>query len=550
MKKYFYEIKFFIFMRILCDGIMTLSVAAIPALQKQLFDLVAGEGRRINSFSMIIAIYVACLLADVLFEYLSMIYTWKATLNFEQSLKKDFFKSIFSYSYEKFSAKDVGEYISIQGNDITALDQDYLTPLIDMVQAANKIVIFGVFLFANVDWRISTVILLGSTATIAIPKLASKPLAAKRNAYLNEMGVYVSRIKDFLEGFKVIQSRTRKSVNREHEKVLGSTKDMRFKYGKFKSLSMCLEALGLNCVSSVAFIIAAVLLYKHEITMGTCVATFGYINSFIGPINDMMYDFNSVSSLKDTKEKVLSYLKEVPDDKLTVKKKFNSDIVFDDVSFDYANFSLKGVSCRFEKGKKYALIGHSGSGKSTLINMLMSYVTPTSGSIMIDGENISSLDTAGIMYCVNQTEHMFSDDFMNNATVFSSYEESNVNKVTDSFKMKIVDVARSQRNSQQLSGGEKQVLGIIRMLAASTEICLMDEPFAATDVKTTEILENALLNMGDKTIIMVTHKLSNDLNKFDEVLLMDGGRIVQRGPFEEVSETEEYETMKMVHTAC
>lgn len=531
-------------MRILCDGIMTLSIAAIPALQKQLFDLVTSQNGRIKSLSMIIIAYVISMLASVVFEYLSMIFTWKATLNFEQSLKRDFFKSIFNYSYEKFSSKDVGEYISIQGNDITALDQDYLTPLIDMVQAANKILIFGIFLFVNVDWRISTVILIGSTLTIAIPKISSKPLAIKRNTYLNEMGLYVTKIKDFLEGFKVIQSRTRKNINREHEEILTSTKNKRFAYGKFKSISMALEALGLNLVSAIAFIIAAVLLYKGEITLGTCVATFGYINSFIGPINYMMYDFNSLSSLKGTKEKVLSYLKDVPKSNLLVKKDFNEDILFENVTFDYKNFSLKKVNCKFEKGKKYALIGHSGSGKSTLISMLMSYMKPHSGKILIDGQDINSLDTANIMYCVNQNEHIFSTNFINNATVFSSYKDSEVDKITNSLKMNIVDVVKSKSNSQKLSGGEKQVLAIIRMLASNTEILLMDEPFASTDIKTTEILENTLLNMDDKTIIMVTHKLSNDLNKFDEVILMDNGKILQKGPFEYICNTKEFKEIK------
>ncbi|MBU5591836.1 ABC transporter ATP-binding protein/permease [Clostridium sp. MSJ-4] len=546
MKKYFYETKFFIFMRILFDGLMALTAAAIPALQKKLFDLFTGNVTETHSFLTVIIIYVTCLLGSVLFSYLSMIFTWKTSLNFEQSLKGDFFKSIFNYSYEDFSAKDVGEYISIQGNDITALEQDYLTPLIDIVQVANRIIIYGVFLFLNVDFRISTAILLGSILTIIIPKLTSKQLATKQNAYLNQMGVYVSKIKDFLEGFKVIQSRTRKSINREHEEVLANTKNMRFNYGKYKSLAMSLEYLSLNFVSAIAFIIAAFLLFKHEITVGTCVATFGYINSFIGPIDSIMYDLNSVSSMKQTKEKVLSYLKKIPDDKLIVTKKFNTDIVFDNVTYDYANFSLKGVSCKFEKGKKYALIGHSGSGKSTMINMLMSYMTPASGNIKIDGENINSLDTANIMYCVNQNEHIFCNDFMNNVTVFSSYSESNVHKVTDNLKMKIVDVIKSNSNSQQLSGGEKQVIGIIRMLTANTEICLMDEPFAAIDAKTTEILENTLLNMKEKTIIMVTHKLSDDLNKFDEVLLMDNGKIVQRGKFEDIFDTDEFKKMKFV----
>ena len=82
------------------------------------------------------------------------------------------------------------------------------------------------------------------------------------------------------------------------------------------------------------------------------------------------------------------------------------------------------------------------------------------------------------------------------------------------------------------------------MLTANTEICLMDEPFAATDVNITELLENALLNMEEKTIIMVTHKLSKNLDKFDEVILMDSGKIVQRGTFEEISKMDEFKKLK------
>jgi ABC-type transport system involved in cytochrome bd biosynthesis fused ATPase/permease subunit len=72
----------------------------------------------------------------------------------------------------------------------------------------------------------------------------------------------------------------------------------------------------------------------------------------------------------------------------------------------------------------------------------------------------------------------------------------------------------------------------------------MDEPFAAIDANKTELLENILLNMEDKTIIMVTHKLSKDLNKFDEVILMDDGKIVQIGKFEEISKLEEFKKLK------
>src|SRR3712207_9247308 len=101
-----------------------------------------------------------------------------------------------------------------------------------MIRRPPRSTLFPYTTLFRSDWRISTVILIGSTLTIAIPKISSKPLAIKRNTYLNEMGLYVTKIKNFLEGFKVIQSRTRKNINREHEEILTSTKNKRFAYGK------------------------------------------------------------------------------------------------------------------------------------------------------------------------------------------------------------------------------------------------------------------------------------------------------------------------------
>lgn len=536
-------------MRIICDGIMTVAAASLPALQKQLFNLFSGK--MIQAYLLLIIItYIICSLSIALFNYLSMIFTWKASLRFEQSLKRDFLKAILNYRYEDFSKKDVGEYLSIQGNDITELDMDYLTPLIDIIQSINKIIIFGIFLFVNVDWRISAIILIGSILTIAIPKITSTTLGNKKSTYLNQLGLYVSKIKDILDGFKVIQSRTRHNMNQEHEKVLFQTQKMRYQYGKFKAISMNLEYLSLNLVSASAFILAAILLLNHQITIGTCVATFGYINSFIEPINNLMYDFNSVSSLKPIKNKVLTFLnnptKNESRKKLISVKKFQHKIIFENICINYDNFTLSNINCVFEKGKKYALIGHNGSGKSTMINVLMTYITPISGSIKIDHMNINELDTSYIMYCLNQKEHIFADNFMNNATVFSSYEEADIHRICNDLGINIIDVIKSKENSQQLSGGEKQILGIIRMLAANADILLMDEPFAAIDSNTTDLLESRLLSMQDKTIIMVTHKLSKDLNKFDEILLMDNGQIVQRGTYEKVSSTVEYQKLKEI----
>ncbi len=544
MKKYINEIKFLIIIQLVCDAVFTSTVAFIPYLNKLLFDIVLQDGNRRISFSLIVFLYISSMLLGLIFSYISTIYVWKGALRFEMSLKRDFFKSIFSYNYEEFSSKNIGEYISIQGKDITELEQDYLQPFIDIIKSINMLVIYSVILFIYVEWRIATTIFLASLLTILIPKLTSKALSSRRNIYLKQVGEYVSKIKDFLEGFKLIQISTRENINNEHEKALQATADKRLIYGKFKTLTGIINNLSMNCVSIAAFVIVGILLLKREITVGTGVATFGYINCFIAPIESILYDINSMNSLKQTKERVLSYMKNNSEPNLISKEEFKQDIVFDHVSFHYNNFSLQDISYKFKKGKKYALIGHSGSGKSTMLNMIMKYRKPDTGNILLDGEELHSFDSANIMYCINQNEHIFLEDFLNNATVYSSYSSVKLDEVIRSLKLKTLDIIKEKQNCQLLSGGEKQVLGIVRMLTADTPICIMDEPFASTDMNTTQTLQNVLLGMKDKTIIMVTHKLSEQLEQFDEILLMEDGKIVQSGTYDEIFKTSEFKRLQ------
>lgn len=544
MKKYFLEIKWLLILQMIFDVLFAATNAAVPALQKLLLDIfTVKEGERHLSLLMIILLYIACIIFGAVFSYLDMYFSWKSSLKFEMLLKRDFFRSVFSYNYEEFSSRDVGEYISIQGNDITELEQDYITPIIDMFKSFCQIVVYSVFIFKFVDYRISIVIVVGTIISVFIPKLLFKSLASRRSRYLDQIGIYVSRIKDFLEGFKIINRRTRDKINHEHEKVLIETRKLRFKYGKFKTLAITVESLSINAVGMSAFIMSAILLMNHEITVGVCVAAFGYVNNFISPVDGFIYGFNLIGSLTGVKNKVLSFINNGEQEKLNVKKDFKKDIVFENVSFKYNNFDVKNLNLKFEKGKKYAVIGHNGCGKSTLINLLMKYLTIESGTIKIDGEDVRNIDTADIMYCVNQNDHIFSDNFINNATVYLSYLKKNAERIASQLNVKAINAIKSTSDCQKLSGGEKQILAIVRALSSQTKILLMDEPFAAVDVKTTETAEDYLLNICDKTIVMVTHNLNESLNRFDEIIMMKDGQVINKGTYDEISKTDEYKKL-------
>lgn len=129
-------------------------------------------------------------------------------------------------------------------------------------------------------------------------------------------------------------------------------------------------------------------------------------------------------------------------------------------------------------------------------------------------------------------------------SVFNSYSLDKLKEVMTNVVPDIAQRLKDKDNCQTLSGGEKQIVAIMRMLTADTEIFLMDEPFSAVDMSTTELLQKELLSMGNKTIIMVTHKISDELKDFDEIILMESGRIVASGTYNEVSSTDEFKKLK------
>ncbi|WP_461612343.1 ATP-binding cassette domain-containing protein [Clostridium sp. Marseille-QA1073] len=136
---------------------------------------------------------------------------------------------------------------------------------------------------------------------------------------------------------------------------------------------------------------------------------------------------------------------------------------------------------------------------------------------------------------------------MNNASVFSSYNNTKISEIVDNLNLNMLEDIKYKENCQQLSGGEKQIVNIVRILSADTPICIMDEPFSAMDMNTTEVLQNTLMSIKDKTIVMVTHKLSQQqLEQFDEIILMKSGKVVQRGAYSDILKTLEFRRLQAI----
>lgn len=426
-----------------------------------------------------------------------------------------------------FIKRKPSEYLSIFNNNIEAIAEDYISGYIDLVKSILNILIFATALLIFVDLRITLVVIIASVLAAFVPIIMQSKLSKSRKDQFLALGHYFSKVTDLLTGKKRINPHTVNAFVKEHTNELNNSERKRLIFGKIKTKSDMLNAIGVFVIELSTFSIVAYLLVKREISIGTGIAAFGYVTSFLTPIRNILMCINCINSTKDTVEETISFLNSKP-----LNAKNNdvsaeaSNLTLTDVTFETEQFSIEPLTFKFNKGGKYVVVGHSGSGKSTLLKMIDGTIDNTSGIICIDGMDINSLDRNDYIFSIDQFEHMFNANFISNITIFNSY--SDVKGYADNLLGKLNPATRerieSYNNINQLSGGEKQIIYLLRMLIADRPIILLDESYSGIDRKSISLIKDYVMSLSDKIIIEVTHDVSpENLSKYDSVINLDDG---------------------------
>lgn len=225
---------------------------------------------------------------------------------------------------------------------------------------------------------------------------------------------------------------------------------------------------------------------------------------------------------------------------------FREKIVFDNVSFRYANAergALENIRLEIPKGKIVALVGASGAGKSTMADLLPRFYDPTDGQILLDGQDIRDLrlhDLRALMGIVSQEAILFNDTVRNNilfstaqadnAAVESAARAANAHEFIQNLPLGY-DTNIGDRGSK-LSGGQRQRLTIARALLKNPPILILDEATSALDSESEKLVQAALERLlENRTALVIAHRLST-VQHADEIVVLDAGRIVERGTHE------------------
>ncbi|MGP6140461.1 MULTISPECIES: betaine/proline/choline family ABC transporter ATP-binding protein [unclassified Jeotgalibaca] len=200
--------------------------------------------------------------------------------------------------------------------------------------------------------------------------------------------------------------------------------------------------------------------------------------------------------------------------------------------------AVDDISLSFKKGEFIVFIGTSGSGKTTSMRMINRMINPTSGEILINGENIQKMNAVELRrkigYVIQQIGLMPHMTIYENIVLVPKLLEWPVEKQRETAENLIdkVDLPRDflNRYPSELSGGQQQRIGVIRALAANQDIILMDEPFGALDPITRDALQELVKHLQQemgKTVVFVTHDMDEALKLADRIVVMQDGKVVQ-----------------------
>lgn len=546
MTKYILRYKGWLATTVLFRAFGAIMQVLIALIIQQIVD--TAMNKDVNGFIDMIIFSIIFFMIMGINDYLNkttqFIYIKKTLTDF----KEDIFRGILRKNYKDFNSENTAEYISQLTNDINMVETKYLVPYLEMI---GDVVIFvgttALLLWIN-PW-VTLVVCATSALLFLIPAILGAPTAKRQDDVSKQNSIFTTRIKDIFSGYEVIKSYN--IVDNMTEEFLdenSTVENLKFKSNHIQGISQALSMF-LGVMSQISTIaLGGYFLIKGQLTVGTLFAVVQLANGICWPITWIVSKVTLVKGMKEVNFKLLSIINESKKKIDTVKlESFKKEIELKDITFAYNEDrnALDGLSVSFEKDKKYAIVGRSGSGKSTLLKLLLGYYDDFDGEIALDGYNYDKLDKNSInnqMSIIHQNVYMFDKTLKENIILGKDFNDEVLEKALENSGVseflrvlpKGVD-SEIGENGNNLSGGQKQRVAIARSLIQNTPILLLDEGTSALDSKTAFEIEDTLLNIEDLTVITVTHKLIDSiLKRYDEIIVMDNGNVVEKGSFDEL----------------
>ena len=468
---------------------------------------------------------------------------------FQKRALTQFKNNIYGHLLDKniasFNKQNTSTYISALTNDVKKIEEDYLFSAFDLI---TNITLFLSTIIVMLIY--SPLLTLSGIVLALLPFIGAIIVGGKLSIHEKQISdqnaSFMHFVKDNLIGFstiKVFKSESKiKELFIKNNNVLETKKANKTK--TLALMEMVQTVLSFLSQFGVFFIGAYISIKTGDIEPSVILLFVQLMNYIISPLMQIPTSLSKRLACNPIFKKISEIIQTESDSNQGKSIDNINAISISNLKFMYDDkVILNDITHKFERNKSYAIVGTSGSGKTTLLNLLLGKHKDYSGDIYYNNTELREISIDSLFEVssfVEQNVFVFDDSIINNITMYSNIDEELLNEaIKKSGLAKLIEEKgpdyRCGENGCNLSGGEKQRISIARALVKKSQLLLLDEATSALDNETSSSITNNLLAIDNTTKIMITHRLDEEiLSKFDEIIVMKNGNIVESGIYKEL----------------
>lgn len=529
--------------------ITSLLVLINPQISGMIVDEVI-EGQHYEKLGILLLIMIGVTLVRSLLRFIFLMCFESSSQGLVYDMREEAYRKLMKENFNFFNKNRTGDLMSRQTGDMDAVRHMvshviYFSFENILVFLMALVMIFSV----NVKMALCMLIVLPFTLAVTLSQRRHiKPAFDRVRDCFSSLNAFAQ---ETIAGNRVVKA----FAKEDYELEKFDRENDGYRDAQLNAASIWMKYIPMfeilsQCLTIILMIMGGFMVIDGEMTIGNMVTVNGYLWMLNSPLRQAGWIINDLQRFLTAIEKIYKVYTTEPDIKqpehVVEKRKLKGSVTFDHVNY-YTNDDtvLKDISFHVEPGQTVGIIGATGSGKSSLINLICRFYDVNQGRVLVDDIDVRNLDLQtlrGNIGIAMQDVFLFSDTIEGNIAygnpdcTFEQVQAAAKIANADEFIREMpegYDTIIGERGVG-LSGGQKQRISLARAILKDPSIIILDDTTSAIDMETESMIQNELKKISDeRTVFIIAHRISSIIHA-DQILVLDNGRLVERGTHEQL----------------
>lgn len=551
LKKY----KWLMVLGLLLTTIISILAIVNPYISGMIVDEVITGSKLSLLPKLIIALLAATSIRGILRYYYQVVFeTCSQGVLYE--MRDKVYRKLLQEDFAFYNRKRTGDLMSRQTGDMDAI-RHFVAYVIYAVYENILLFLFALTMIFTVNVKLALCMMAVLPFTALTTYLQSKQVKPAFQRNRNCFSSLNAFVQENVSGNRVVKAFAKEDYeiekfNKENDAFRDSQLDASKIWMRYLPVFEMLS----NLLTIILMLYGGYMVIRGEITLGNMVTVNGYLWMLTVPLRMAGWWINDIQRFVTSVEKIYATYTEEPSVKApvngTMRKHLQGAVTFRDVSYQADGEDIvHDISFCVKPGQTVGIIGSTGAGKSTIMNLLCRFYDVTAGEVLVDGINVKNLDLYDLRDNIGmamQDVFLFSDTIEGNIAYakpdcpFEEVKHAAIMADANHFIQNLPDGYDTivGERGVGLSGGQKQRISLARALLKDPSILILDDTTSAVDMETESYIQTQLKKIEkDCTIFIIAYRISS-IKDADLILVMDNGRIIERGTHEELLQNNGY----------